>query len=242
MFEAAEPAEETGSALRDYPEAAGWDRMEHLKREKQALGCYVSGHPLRRYGDKPRRIGAAPTETLQGQAPWTATAVAGLVEDYQEKIFKGGSGKAAFFEIEDMTGRVKAKLRGDRIDTYAHLLTSGDAVLVKGKLSFPMTDEPDDKAEPTLLVDGVESLADAVKAATRSITIRLDGEKTGREQLEQVKQLLDESPGACSVELLITLEGGTEIVMGLNGTRIEPGERILSGLERVFGDVVAELR
>ena len=88
-----------------------------------------------------------------------------MVEGYQERLFKGGAGgRAAFFELEDMVGRVKAKVRGDRIETYAHLLTSGEPVLVTGKVSFPMTDEADDdgaQREPTLLVDSVELLADA---------------------------------------------------------------------------------
>ena len=33
-----------------YPVAEPWDLRELLKREKEALGFYVSGHPLDRYG------------------------------------------------------------------------------------------------------------------------------------------------------------------------------------------------
>ena len=32
-----------------------------------------------------------------------------------------------------MSGRVKAKLRGDRIDTYSPILTGGEPVLVSGQ-------------------------------------------------------------------------------------------------------------
>jgi DNA polymerase-3 subunit alpha len=56
-------------------------------------------------------------------------------------LFKGGAGgRAAFFEFEDMYGRVRAKLRGDKIDTFSFLLSTGDPVLVTGKVSFPMTE------------------------------------------------------------------------------------------------------
>ena len=67
-----------------------------------------------------------------------------------------------------MSGRVKAKVRNDRIELYGPLLSGGDPVLVTGKVSFPITDEPDEDAEPTLLVDEVVSLSDAVRKATRS--------------------------------------------------------------------------
>ena len=61
----------------------------------------------------------------------------------------------AFFEIEDMSGRVKAKVRQDRLELYGPLLSRGEAVFVTGKVSFPITDEPDEDAEPTILVDEV---------------------------------------------------------------------------------------
>lgn len=170
-------------------------------------------------------------------------SVAGMVEGYQEKLFKGGSGgKAAFFEIEDMFGRVKAKLRGDRIETYAPILTTGEPVLVTGKVSFPMSDDSDEEKEPTLLVDSAEPLADAVLKATRSLSIRLAAERTAKSQLEALRDLLRDCPGSCPVELVLELPGGAEAVMALDGTRITPSDSVLSGLERMFGTTVAELR
>jgi DNA polymerase III subunit alpha len=241
LFEANKSAE-PGPALEEYPSAGEWDRLELLKREKQALGCYVSGHPLLRYGAKLSRIGALPAAKLAGEQPWSAVTVAGMVEGYRERIFKGGGGKAAFFEIEDMSGRISAKLRGDRIETYAHLLAGGDAVLVTGKLSFPVSDEPDDEREPTLFVDSVELLSDAVLKATRSLSIRLDAQGTRREQLMLLRELLDTSPGSCPVELVLALPDGAEAVLALDGTRITPSDQVLGGLERMFGAAVAELR
>jgi DNA polymerase-3 subunit alpha len=167
-----------------------------------------------------------------------------MVENYQEKLFKGGAaGRAAFFEIEDMSGRVKAKLRGDRIETYAHILTSGDPVLVSGKVSFPMTEEPaDEEREPTLLVDQVELLSDAALKATRGVSIRLDAEKTGRRDLLALKDLLEKSPGPCPVELVLLLGDGAEAVLDVQTARVTPSDALLGGLERVFGAPVAELR
>jgi DNA polymerase-3 subunit alpha len=243
MFEAASDKQEGTAALADYPPGEEWDRLELLRREKAALGCYVSGHPLFRYGNKLGRLGVTPSDRVANEAPWTPATVAGMVENYQEKLFKGGAGgKAAFFEMEDMTGRVKCKLRGDRIDTYGSLLTGGEPVLVSGKVSFPITDEPDKEREPTIQVDSVELLSDAVLKATRSLSIRLEAERTGRAQLIRLRQLLETSPGSCPVELVLELPGGAQAVMALSETRVTPSDAVLSGLERMFGAPVAELR
>jgi DNA polymerase-3 subunit alpha len=245
MFEQVKPngAQKADSALSDYPEAAEWDRMELLRREREALGCYVSGHPLFRYESKLGRIGVTQSTKLAAEQPWSAVTVAGIVEDYQERLFKGGAGgRAAFFEVEDMFGRVKAKLRGDRIDTYAHILTGGAPVIISGKVSFPVTDEPDDDREPTLLVDAVELLSDAALKNTRAVSIRLHAERTAKRDFEALKGLFQASPGSCPVELVLELTDGTQAVLDLDGTRVTPNDDFLGGLERMFGQSVAELR
>jgi len=229
--------------LDDYPPAGEWDKIELLKREREALGCYVSGHPLFRYASKLGRLGVVYSQKLASEDAWSMVAVAGMVENYQEKIFKSGTGKAAFLEIEDMYGRVRAKLRGDRIDTYSHLLTCGDPVLINGKVSFPMQEEPtDEELEPTLLIDTVELLSDAALKATRAVSIKLDANSTARRDFEALKVLFAASPGPCPVELVLLLGEGAEAVLDLEGTRVTPNDSFLGGLERMFGTSVAELR
>jgi DNA polymerase-3 subunit alpha len=243
VFEAAPVQNGAPASLRDYPDVPQWDRMSLLGLEKQALGCYVSGHPLKRYGDKLSRIGALDASKVREQTAWSIVSLAGMVENYQERLFKGGSGgKAAFFEIEDQSGRVRAKLRSERIDAYGPLLMAGEPVLISGKVSFPITDEPDDEQEPTLLVDEVVPLSDAVRKATRGILIRLDADEARPEQLRSLKSLLAESPGACPVELVLNLPEGARAVLTVEGVRVDPCDRVLAGLERLFGNTVAELR
>ena len=110
-------------------------------------------------------------------------------------------------------------------------------------MSFPISDEPEDEEkEPTLLVDSAEPLSDAVLKATRALSIRLEAERMARSDLEQLRSLLLASPGPCPVELVLALPGGAEAVMALDGTRVTPTDQVLSGLERMFGGTVAELR
>jgi hypothetical protein len=105
-----------------------------------------------------------------------------------------------------------------------------------------MTEEPDDEREATLLVDSVELLSDAALKATRSVTIKLDADRTARRDFEALKVLIQASPGPCPVELVLSLGEGTEAVLDLEGTRVTPNDVFLGGLERMFGTTVAELR
>jgi DNA polymerase-3 subunit alpha len=240
LFEAA--GANSGPRYDTYPSAEEWDQTELLSREKNALGCYVSGHPLNRYGAKLARLGAIETSQLSSAEPWSMAAVFGMVEGYQEKNFKSGGGRAAFFEIEDMAGRIRAKLRGDRVETYAPILTRGEPVLVRGKVSFPITDEPDDEVVPTLLVDEVVPLSDAVRGATRSVRLNIDAEVHGSHAFQRLRTLLEGHRGSCPIEIFVELPGGARVQMSIDGMRIEPSDALLSGFERLFGGCVAELR
>jgi len=228
-----------------------WDRKEQLVRERQALGFYVSGHPLERYlkgGGALAKLEAVPAASLPTADAWSVVKVAGMVEGYRERIFKDGGGKIAFFDLEDLSGRVTVKVRANQIDAYAAVLTAGEPVLVTGKVSFPFREadaevEEEGPKEPTLFLNEAVRLADAVKKDTKQVMIRLREDKISEEQLRRMGEVLAKSNGGCPVSLTFALKDGAEAVVGLGKSfRIEVGDEVLSGLERVFGEQVAELR
>ena len=160
LFDAA--AGSTTSTVADYPDVPPWDLREVCVREKQALGFYVSGHPLDRYGTDFDRFGVAAVASLTGREQWAEVRVAGMVEGYKEKIFKGAGGKSAFFDLEDKSGKVPVKVRENRIDKAAPILTSGEPVVVGGKLRFPEAIQDAEEGEvgpqlPTLLLDSLRA-------------------------------------------------------------------------------------
>ena len=235
----------------DYAPSEPWDRREMLVRERQSLGFYVSGHPLDRYvkGDAGlRKVGAIPIAECTKQEDWAVVKLAGMAEGYRERIFRDGGGKAAFFELEDLTGRVTVKMRGREIEQYAGVLAGGEPVLVTGKVSFPQRsddteDDGDGPREPTILMNEVRPLAEAVRADTRAIAIRVRADRTRSSDLAGLARVLAAAKGSCPVALHVSFEGGAEAVLGLGEAwRVDVGDALLSGIERIFGEQVAELR
>jgi hypothetical protein len=56
-------------------------------------------------------------------------------------------------------------------------------------------------------------------------------------------QVIGASKGECPVSLVLTMADGAEAVLSLGkGHRVEVGDALLGGLERIFGEQVAELR
>ncbi|AKV01786.1 DNA polymerase III alpha subunit [Labilithrix luteola] len=240
-----------GSSAGDYAKAEHWDRREMLVRERGALGFYVSGHPLERYlkgGGALAKLEAVACASLASAQPWSVVKVAGMVEGYRERIFKDGGGKIAFFDFEDLTGRVTCKVRGNQIDAYSAILTSGEPILITGKVSFPFREadaeeEEEGPKEPTLFLNEAVRLSDSVRSDTKQVAIRLHADTTSEVELRKMADVLAKSPGNCPVTLVLALKDGAEAFLALGKQyRVEVSDEVLSGLERVFGEQVAELR
>ncbi len=229
LFDAApQPTGAKAQSTGDYVVCETWDQKEMLVRERQSLGFYVSGHPLDRY--------------LKGPGAFARFELAAAADCATMK------GKIAFFELEDLTGRVNVKVRGKEIETFAHLLTGGEPLVIQGKVSFPRRDEdapegeePD--REPTIFLNDVKSLSAVVKEDTKALALRIDAKKARVEDLRAMRDLFVRTPGETRVDVQLTLETGAEAFLGLSREyRVEVGDALLAGLERLFGSQVAELR
>jgi DNA polymerase-3 subunit alpha len=251
LFDSAPQLTAAAPTAGDYAECEPWDRRELLVRERQSLGFYVSGHPLERYikGDGGlAKLGAGRIADCAGLDDWVPIKLVGMVEGYRERVFKDGGGKVAFFDLEDLTGRVNVKVRAREIEQYAAVLTAGEPVLVTGKVSFPQrSEEGDDDAdgprEPTILFGDVRPLTAAVRADTRSIAIRVRAERTREADLASLARVLSSAKGGCPVALVISFADGAEAMLTLGDAwRVDVGDPLLAGLERIFGEQVAELR
>lgn len=240
----ASPAAE--QKLDEYPQCEPWDLRDMLVREKQSLGFYVSGHPLDRYGAELGRFEVTPTGALPAKESWAKVRVAGMVEGYREKIMKGG-GKVAFFHLEDTSGRVEVKVRDKQIEAYGEILRGTEPVLVSGKVSFPQVEDGEEEQagprDPTLMLDEVVMLADAIRSETKNVRIKLFARRVTRDHIGKLRGVLQSSPGGCPVQLLIVLDDGAEAVLALGrDLNVSPSDMMLASLEKLFGEKVAELR
>ena len=230
----------------DYVRCEPWDLRETLRREKESLGFYVSGHPLDRYGVELHRFDVAESRGLANMDPWSKVRVAGTVEGYRERVFRSG-GKIAFFTLEDLGGGIEVKVRDNQLGRCGEILSSGEPVLISGKLQFPMSDD-DDHADsgprqPTLLLDEAVLLSEIIRSETRSVVIRLKTGNVDRITFVKLRKVLEASPGGCPVQLIIRTADGAEALLGLGeALRVEPRDAMLASLERLFGTNVTELR
>jgi DNA polymerase-3 subunit alpha len=224
-----------------------WSERERLSLEKQALGFYISGHPLARYAEDVKRFATHSCGTLAGARGFEKVAVAGIVQGWRERLTKTGK-KIAFAVLEDLTGARDLVIYEDAIQKYEALLKGDEPVLVRGtvrlaeKFGAEAAQQPDAEPSPEIKVEEVSRLADVRAAKATRVELKLSAEQATSERLAELKALFGKYPGSCSTSLSIVLPGEAETRIALKGTRVAPSDDLLAAVDRLFGAKVAQVR
>src|SRR5207248_3367559 len=95
-------AEPTAPEERVFGKEEGGER-ERLAKEKEALGFYITGHPLAHYVEDVKRYATHTCASLATAKGFEKVAVAGIVTGYRERLTKAGK-KIGFAMLEALTG------------------------------------------------------------------------------------------------------------------------------------------
>jgi DNA polymerase-3 subunit alpha len=223
-----------------YPELEPWTAKQLLAFEKEALGFYISGHPLDRYrSDLSRYATATTSDFVEGRRQAGEASVGGVVAQYREMITKKGD-KMARFILEDQGGGIEVVCFPKTFEKVRHVLVCDEPILCTGKVQNEGTAE---QADWKILLENATQIAELRAAKTSRVSIHLNADSVTREQIAELKTILMGAPrGQCQAVVMLAIPARSETVIAL-GERwmVSPSDELLGRLERVFGDRVATL-
>jgi DNA polymerase-3 subunit alpha len=188
------------------PLGAVWDSSDRLQREFEAVGFYLSGHPLDDYALALKRLGARSwAQVTNGRREPGAVGLAGIILDRKDRRAREGDRPYSFIRVSDQTGVFETTV-------FSELLLANDELLRPGKaVMFTVTIEWEDD-QPRLRTQGVKSLDDAAKGTTAGLKITLDSDRAYR----PIQGILSTRKGKGRVNLAVMLEAGrvAEIEIG----------------------------
>lgn len=222
-----------------YPTLEPWSAKQLLAFEKEALGFYVSGHPLDRYRSDLARYANATTSDFAADRRGAGDgAIGGVVSQYREMITKKGD-KMARFILEDAEGSIEVVAFPKTFEKVRHVLVSDEPILCSGAVKNEGTAEA---AEWKMLLENAQVLADLRHAKTSQVDIHLNADSVTPEQIEALRTILEGARGACAAIVRLRIGQRAEAVIPLGTSwQVAPTDELLARLERVFGDRVATL-
>jgi DNA polymerase III subunit alpha len=208
------------------PVARPWTETEALTFEKEALGLYMSGHPLQRYAAAIAGAGARTPQALTQSEP--EVAVAGVVTGLRPLKTKRGD-RMCVFMLEDELAKVEALVFPEAFSKCGALAQDDAMLLVRGKY------ERDE--DTSRLVVSEMTLLDVIRdRAVREVEIRLSGVGLARHTMHALAGVLDRHAGDRRVLFVVELNGGSRLrVRTATARRIKPSDGFVKDVEAVCG-------
>lgn len=172
----------------DMPAIREYSPADMLTLEKEALGLYVSGHPLSEYRESIRRHATHQVAGLGELADRTEVVVGGLLSGIKKITTKRGE-NMAFASLEDLTGMVELVIFPRTFRECASLLQAEGAVLVGG-----VTNQSGE--ETKIIVNTMKPLG---RQQYGELYLKLDEISTNL--VARIQQVLSTCPGECPVYL-----------------------------------------
>ena len=188
------------------PSVDPWMPMEQLKRELEAVGFYLSAHPLDAYDKVMDRLGVVRAGDLAAKLEREGAAglkLAGTLIAKQERRSAKGS-RFAFAQLSDPTGVFEVTLFSETLSQARDLLEPGVPLLIEASGEW---------REDTvrLTAQNVRSLDDVAASSSARLTIQVAEERA----LTLIRRLIEREPegrGRITLELDIDLEGERQVV------------------------------
>ncbi|MBO7332484.1 MAG: hypothetical protein J6U64_02330, partial [Alphaproteobacteria bacterium] len=187
-------------------DAPDWPMLEKLEKEAEAIGFYLSAHPLDTYEKSLERLRVTTSKEVEAMVR-TAGAVnlkmVGIVNTFKERV--GQYGRYAFVSASDTAGAFEIRCFEEALATSRTLLSSNEPLLFS-----VLADLKDDEVRLTL--QNTKSLNEAVAGATNMVQIFYDNEKC----LPKIHSILVGEPSGRGQVVLIPTAGDWQVEIVLS--------------------------
>lgn len=177
-------------------EGEDWSVMERLKEELDAIGFYLSAHPLDAYAKTLRRLKVVRSADLATAAAAGTVSVAGAVVGKRERT-SGKGNRYAFVQLSDSSGLFEVTVFSDVLANCRELLEIGKPLLIKVTVQA-------EGEQIRCVAQSVEPLEAVAARVPAELAIVIDTP----EPIERIRSLLSANTGG---------EGEVKIVCGLAG-------------------------
>ncbi|MGV8878430.1 MAG: DNA polymerase III subunit alpha [Sphingobacteriaceae bacterium] len=235
------------------PDAVEWPLIEKLKYEKEAIGIYLTGHPLDNYKLEMQRYCSntvADLKTVQkmknkegGEDTITAfnqlkskgnLNIGGLVASVQHKMTKTGKPFGTFI-LEDYNDAYEFALFGDDYIKFKNIMVEGYFLHLKGTIEekFRQQDNWD------MRISSIELLSELRDKMTKSITICINLHELSNELLDHLQQLLminqqNYQVKNCSLRFMVKdQEEALLVELPSKNFKVNPSDEFLESLQNL---------
>ncbi len=206
-----------------------WPTGDKMAREKEALGFYLTGHPLDRFRSELPMFTTCSIAELAYRQDGKDVTVGGIVLAVKKKLDKKGN-TMGFVTLEDFSGQTELVVFSSCFEKAREFLDADSLVLVTGRLSIREGDSPKVVANEIVPLERVTQKYDC------QLVVKITS--ASEEQLDRVCGWLDQQKGDSPV-MFVARENGSEVYISSKKYRVNLDFALLERLKGALGDAGA---
>jgi DNA polymerase III subunit alpha len=208
--------------------AEEWNEGLKLKHEKETLGFYITGHPLRKYSEQVKAYGNATTGELPEKPSGFEVSIGGIVSSLRVARTKKGDAMGVIM-LEDWEGVVEVVVFPDTYAKTQRLLEADAPLIVRGKLD-------NDESTIKILATDIYPIERAAEILSRTVTIHIDVRTAPSDLAEKLQPVIDEKRGSAEIIFELDFPGRyTALVRPNPYVKIVPDREFVEHVERICG-------
>lgn len=176
------------------PEVAPWSETERLAKEKEALGFFISGHPLDKFREEVEVFGDVNAVNLVEHRD-RKVELACVVTDVSAQISKRTGSEWGRVTVEDFQGTATLLVFGEAWERHRDVLRPDTAVLVRGTVSGRERDED----SPPIFLDEAVPLASVRTSGRLGLELRIAADAADVDAIGSATAALREHGGESPV-------------------------------------------
>ena len=159
----------------EVPPCDQWGTMEKLRREKEVVGIYISGHPLDDYKTELKFFTNATLNVFQDLSLLVHKdiTVAGIITDAQHRVAKNGNGWGSFI-LEDYYDSYEFRVFGEEYLKFQHFLKPNSFVHVKVYVKEGWVNKEGKKGDPRIQFNSFMLLQEVLEKNSKKLTLKLN--------------------------------------------------------------------
>jgi len=234
------PSKGARKAGEAYPSVTDWSQQEALAFEKEALGFYITGHPLDKHERVLKKITGGTIAALKERAQSGEVRMGGVVSALRLRNTKKGD-RYGNFNLEDKTGFIEVIVWPEAYKKCAELLNADDPIYVKGKMEVGEERIQIIANEITALAEAAKSPKNAVhNTNSEKIDLYVRENEVSADELIRLRDTLLDYPGRHTVFLHLRAPANGETVIELpEQVRIAPSPELEDMVGRIFGQRIS---
>lgn len=181
--------DETGVEYFHFKKVPDWPLKEKLKREKELMGFYISGHPLDEYSELIKKVSTLRLDKLENAQKGKDYTVVGMLSDISS-FFTKRNEAMCFAKLEDPAAAVKLVFFPKVWDRVKGIALPETICGVKGRVDT-------EHGEPSLVVEEVIPLKDLKESAISEVHAVLDTLTATEADFNDLFAFCNENAGTC---------------------------------------------